>query len=266
MTSHNIHSIKENGSHLIINYLDGVRAMAVKASIGLWLPKRLVPGPPTLSVSNITHNSARLSIVKGDGVTPDQWRTQLSKSSTFATTVANSGSNPYNATGLSPETTYYARSRAAYRGLWGEWGNTVTFKTKKEPVNEGFRWPFPPGDIGTEWEGYPGHKGVDFPKPSGTPIRASNGGKVTLSGWYDGGLWGWGNVVELEHAGGLSTVYAHMVSAPPVSVGQTVNKWDVIGYVGTTGNSSGNHLHWETAVGGRWNQINPRTFMAQYGE
>lgn len=266
MTSNNVHSIHESGSNLIIKYLNGINTIAVKSGIGIWLPKRLVPGPPTTTVSSVTHNTARVTIAKGEGVTPDSWQTQLARNNTFTNLISTSGSNPFNITGLSEETTYYVRSRAGYQGIWGEWGATKAFKTKKKPVNTGFRWPFPPSDIGTEWEGYPGHKGVDFPKPANTPIIASNDGTVTLSGWYDGGMWGWGNVVELTHPGGLTTVYAHQIRTPPVGMGATVTKGQVIGHVGTTGNSSGNHLHWETSNAGRWNQMNPRTFMAQYGE
>lgn len=145
-----------------------------------------------------------------------------------------------------------------------------------DPPGDGFMWPFNPDDIGTEWEGYPGHKGVDWPKPDGTPIRAAEAGTVEWAGWYSTGAqaswWGWGNMVVINHgaigAGGdvLRTLYAHMNATPPVSVNDTVTKNQVIGYVGTTGDSTGNHLHWETSVNGMFNQINPRTFMAQYGE
>ena len=80
-------------------------------------------------------------------------------------------------------------------------------------------------------------------------IYAAQGGTV-ITAYGDGG-WhgGFGNYIIIDHGGELSTVYAHC-SAVTVSVGQTVNKGDVIGYVGSTGWSTGNHLHFETRVNG----------------
>lgn len=91
------------------------------------------------------------------------------------------------------------------------------------------------------------HAGEDVGAPSGTPILAADGGTVITAnvGW--GG--GYGNYVVISHGGGRSTLYAHM-SSLAVTYGQTVSKGQVIGYVGSTGWSTGPHLHFETRVNG----------------
>jgi len=91
--------------------------------------------------------------------------------------------------------------------------------------------------------GLHGFNAIDFAAPSGTPILASASGKVILSrksGWNGG----YGRYVAIEHSNGTQTLYAHQ-SRVIVSQGQNVVQGQVIGYVGTTGNSSGNHLHFE---------------------
>lgn len=87
------------------------------------------------------------------------------------------------------------------------------------------------------------HTGVDFRAETGTQIRAAAPGKV-VTAEYSGG---YGNMVEIEHANGLSTRYAHM-SAISASVGQVVTTGTVIGRVGTTGRSTGPHLHYEVRI------------------
>jgi murein DD-endopeptidase MepM/ murein hydrolase activator NlpD len=94
------------------------------------------------------------------------------------------------------------------------------------------------------------HNGVDVPAPGGTPIRATKSGQVIVSAY--GGSYG--NYVSISHGGGSSSLYAHM-SKRAVGAGQTVQKGQVIGYVGTTGSSTGNHLHFEIKVHG--SRINP---------
>ena len=92
---------------------------------------------------------------------------------------------------------------------------------------------------------YAGHTGIDISAATGTPIRAANGGRVIFSGWSN---WGYGNAVVIEHGAVQSTLYGHM-SNISVSCGQFVNSGDVIGTVGSTGNSSGPHLHFEIRSG-----------------
>jgi len=94
---------------------------------------------------------------------------------------------------------------------------------------------------GTWVRGYfAGHTGIDLAAAPGTPIYAANGGPVLFSGFSQ---WGYGNTVVLGH-GPFSTLYAHMTSTA-VNCGQVVGTGQVVGYVGSTGNSSGPHLHFE---------------------
>jgi murein DD-endopeptidase MepM/ murein hydrolase activator NlpD len=91
------------------------------------------------------------------------------------------------------------------------------------------------------------HHGIDIGAPAETPILAAADGVVYQSGWLDGGA---GNGVILRHEGGWETRYFHMVSANlPVATGETVLAGQVIGHVGSTGNSTGPHLHFEIVLG-----------------
>lgn len=93
--------------------------------------------------------------------------------------------------------------------------------------------------------GNAGHRGTDIPAPEGTPILAAHNGTVLVSGWNDS----YGNQVLLDNGAGLSTRYAHM-TATAVTAGETVMAGQVIGYVGSTGDSTGNHLHFEVMQNG----------------
>ena len=92
------------------------------------------------------------------------------------------------------------------------------------------------------------HTGTDIPAASGTQIRAAQDGIVTYVSPNKNGSYGW--YCMIGHASGYVTLYAHQKVKPIVSEGQTVKKGQVIGYVGTTGSSTGNHLHFELRVNG----------------
>src|SRR5690606_11084589 len=98
------------------------------------------------------------------------------------------------------------------------------------------------------------HTGMDLRAESGTPIRATAHGQVVTAEYSDG----YGNMVEVEHAGGLSTRYAHM-SAILVTLGQSVGSGTLVGRVGSTGRSTGPHLHYETRMEG--DAIDPIRFL-----
>lgn len=94
-----------------------------------------------------------------------------------------------------------------------------------------------------------GHRGTDYAAPGGTEIYAVSGGVVTAAAYH----YSWGYYVQVYHGkddngNSYSTLYAHMNSAPIVSVGDSVSKGQTLGYVGSTGNSTGNHLHLEMKV------------------
>jgi len=98
------------------------------------------------------------------------------------------------------------------------------------------------------------HAGIDVGAGTGAPIRAAKAGSVI----HAGGLGGYGNAVILDHGGGFTTLYAHQ-SRLGTSEGQQVTQGQVIGYVGSTGNSTGPHLHFETRVDG--SAQNPRRYL-----
>ncbi len=130
---------------------------------------------------------------------------------------------------------------------------------------EGFIWPLPgAGRVTTEFGAdqwvngvfSSGHGGLDVAIAAGTPIYAAHNGTVAATT----GHWTYGNVVMIDNGDGISTLYAHMLSPAIVAVGQTVTQGQVIGYVGSTGNSSGNHLHFEVRVNGV--RQNPRNYVS----
>lgn len=98
------------------------------------------------------------------------------------------------------------------------------------------------------------HNGLDFAGPKGTPILASGDGVVVKAGWGQG----YGNEVTIRHAFGIETLYAHM-SKIHVRTGQRVSRGDRIGDMGSTGRSTGTHLHYEVHVGNT--PVNPMTYV-----
>lgn len=102
------------------------------------------------------------------------------------------------------------------------------------------------------------HTGIDYAAPMGTPIKASNAGKVIYSGWYGG----YGKVVIIDHGSctgqPTTTLYAHMLKQN-VTVGQNVTRGQVIGFVGSTGYSTGPHCHFEVRINGK--HQNPNKFL-----
>jgi murein DD-endopeptidase MepM/ murein hydrolase activator NlpD len=98
------------------------------------------------------------------------------------------------------------------------------------------------------------HTGLDFQAQIGDPVRATANGKVAVAGWQGG----YGKMVEIDHGNGLKTRYGHL-SEIEVSVGQPVKIGQVVGRVGTTGRSTGPHLHYETRVGS--DAVDPQKFL-----
>lgn len=98
------------------------------------------------------------------------------------------------------------------------------------------------------------HAGVDIPGPIGTPIYATADGVVGRSGWVSG----YGKLIELEHGRGIQTRYGHL-SNWAVAAGARVKRGQLIGYMGSTGRSTGSHLHYEVRIDGR--AVNPTPFL-----
>ncbi len=99
------------------------------------------------------------------------------------------------------------------------------------------------------------HSGLDIGAPCGTPIKAAGTGTILSAGFNSGG---YGNMTLINHGNGMSTLYGHQ-SSIVVSAGQSVTQGQVIGYVGSTGKSTGCHLHFEVRVGG--NPVDPNGYL-----
>jgi murein DD-endopeptidase MepM/ murein hydrolase activator NlpD len=98
------------------------------------------------------------------------------------------------------------------------------------------------------------HTGLDFRGNIGDPIRATANGTVTHAGWAGG----YGNMVEIDHGNGMSTRYGHL-SEIETNVGQAIRTGQVIGRLGSSGRSTGPHLHYETRVDGE--AVDPERFL-----
>ncbi|KYZ75250.1 hypothetical protein AXX12_13905 [Anaerosporomusa subterranea] len=130
--------------------------------------------------------------------------------------------------------------------------NTPALWPASGAITSGFGWRNPPVEDGTEL-----HQGVDIAVETGTPVVATANGVVTKSGWTGG----YGNLVQIDHGNGMETLYGHN-SQLAVSVGQKVKKGQVIAYVGSTGVSTGPHIHYEVRVNGT--AVNPMRFMVRF--
>ncbi len=138
---------------------------------------------------------------------------------------------------------------------WGERLKVLASTPSLAPVSgffsDGFGWRRDPIDGSREF-----HKGVDIVAPLGTPVRAAADGLVTAAGR----MAGYGSMIHLAHGYGLGTRYGHL-SRVLVTPGQRVKRGDVIGLVGSTGRSTGPHLHYEVFRTG--NQVDPRRYLGE---
>ena len=132
-------------------------------------------------------------------------------------------------------------------GAFGEGG--MMWPTDSQSITSYFGGRDSPGGIGST-----NHMGIDIGASEGTPIYAAMPGTVTTAGWYGG----YGNAVIIDHGGGMQTLYGHM-SAVGTSPGMNVMPGQVIGFVGSTGNSTGPHLHFSVLQDGQW--LDPLAFF-----
>lgn len=97
------------------------------------------------------------------------------------------------------------------------------------------------------------HQGLDIGAPNGTPIYSVTEGEILFRGW----LGGYGNAIMIDHGGGVVTLYGHMSSFGSFNEKDKVTTGDIIGYVGSTGQSTGNHLHFEVRINGTHTDPHP---------
>ncbi len=142
----------------------------------------------------------------------------------------------------------YYFDRTGSEGHYDKNGKSVKKALMKTPIN-GARLSSPFGMRKHPIDGYNKmHRGTDFAAPMGTPIMASGDGVVKKAGWCGGG----GNCVKIKHNSTYETVYAHMSKfARGIKSGVRVKQGQTIGYVGSTGKSTGPHLHYEVIVNGK---------------
>lgn len=149
----------------------------------------------------------------------------------------------------------YEKARQEEESLKASLSSSLSSSTNSKYTGGKFCWPAPSYTRISSPYGYrihpifktkKFHSGVDLAAPGGTNILAAADGTVKLSAWNGG----YGNCVVIDHGGGISTLYGH-ASRNLVSKGQKVTKGQVIAKVGSTGNSTGNHLHFEVLVNGK---------------
>ena len=147
------------------------------------------------------------------------------------------------------------------KGHYDESGKSIVKTLMKTPIN-GARLSSPFGMRKHPIDGFNKmHRGTDFAAPMGTPIMASGDGVVVKAGWCGGG----GNCVKIKHNSVYQTIYAHMSKfANRVKSGVRVKQGQIIGYVGSTGKSTGPHLHYEVIENGK--KINSQTLKLPSGK
>ncbi|RPG12759.1 MAG: peptidase M23 [Pelagibacteraceae bacterium TMED232] len=155
----------------------------------------------------------------------------------------------------------YFFNKKNLRGHYDESGKSIIKTLMKTPIN-GARLSSPFGMRKHPIDGFNKmHKGTDFAAPMGTPIMASGNGVIVKAGWCGGG----GNCVKIKHNSVYQTIYAHMSKfANKVKNGVRVKQGQIIGYVGSTGKSTGPHLHYEVIVNGK--KINSQTLRLPSGK
>ena len=142
----------------------------------------------------------------------------------------------------------YYFDKQGSKGHYDKNGKSVKKALMKTPIN-GARLSSAFGMRKHPIDGYNKmHKGTDFAAPMGTPIMASGDGVITRARWCGGG----GNCIKIKHNSTYETIYAHMKNfARGIKEGLRIKQGQIIGYVGSTGNSTGPHLHYEVVEGGK---------------
>ncbi len=155
---------------------------------------------------------------------------------------------------------YYFEKKGA-EGHYDKNGKSVKKALMKTPIN-GARLSSPYGMRKHPIDGFNKmHRGTDFAAPMGTPIMASGSGIIKKAGWCGGG----GNCIVIKHNSTYQTIYAHMSKfAKGMRIGVRVKQGQTIGYVGSTGKSTGPHLHYEVLINGK--RVNSQTLKLPSGK
>ena len=155
---------------------------------------------------------------------------------------------------------YFFNSQGSI-GHYDKNGKSIQKALMKTPIN-GARLSSPFGMRKHPIDGFNKmHKGTDFAAPMGTPIMASGSGIIRKAGWCGGG----GNCVVIKHNSTYQTIYAHMSKfAKSIRAGVRVKQGQIIGYVGSTGKSTGPHLHYEVLINGK--RVNSQTLKLPSGK
>ena len=138
-----------------------------------------------------------------------------------------------------------------------EFPGAASYASDSAPHTTPSIWPaagYVSSPYGLRFDGTEFHQGIDIAADMGAPIVATADGVVTAAGWNGG----YGNMVDVDHGGGIVTRYGH-ASAVAVTVGQQVRRGEVIAYVGSTGRSTGPHVHYEVRVDGQ--PVNPAGYL-----
>ena len=138
-----------------------------------------------------------------------------------------------------------------------EFPGAASYASDSSPHTTPSIWPaagYVSSPYGLRFDGTEFHQGIDIAADMGAPIVATADGVVTAAGWNGG----YGNMVDVDHGGGIVTRYGH-ASALAVTVGQQVRRGEVIAYVGSTGRSTGPHVHYEVRVDGQ--PVNPAGYL-----
>lgn len=202
--------------HETVTFLDYETVEVETSSLNVGVRAVLTKGERGEKISNY-------EVTYIDGI--EQSRTVIKTTITKSPVVETIGIGTYSAMPDDPQTVYFGSPMTGT----GQMG-----------------WPVDGGWVSDSFISDRNHKGLDIAAPEGTEIYAAEEGQVVSAGWNSGG---YGNVVMIEHPDGYATVYAHMIMVYAVE-GQYVTKGQLIGFVGNTGNSFGNHLHFEVRYQG----------------
>ncbi len=228
------------------------------------LVRFLLPAPATLAVSEVPAAMVRLAAATEQRVNEIEQRQQL-----LAAMIAGEEIDPAvlrriassSAEGVGGPLEPVGGSDATFKQLFTSWKklDNISQAAIAVPSDKPVQTAAFTSGYGVRSDPFRGaaamHAGIDLAGPAGTPIHATADGVVREAAWNKGG---YGRLIKIDHGRGIETRYAHL-SSMSVSPGQRVTRGQVIGRMGSTGRSTGSHLHYEVRIDGR--AVNPIPFM-----